>query len=103
MSSPVGYVAANEALLYQKCLVTLFINNNRAIDMMKTYWGYKRAKYINVYYHFIKEKVEKDDFILVYILNEDNISNLLTKLLSRDATRKFAIDLGLYNFDKEKK
>ena len=56
-----------------------------------------------MYYHFIKEKVEKDDFILVYILNEDNISNLLTKLLSRDATRKFAIDLGLYNFDKEKK
>jgi len=56
-----------------------------------------------VHYHFIKEKVEKDDFILVYILNEDNISNLLTKLLLRDATRKFAIDLGLYNFDKEKK
>ena len=53
-------------------------------------------------HHFIKEKVEKSNFVLVYISSKDNISNLLTKPLLKDTTRKFTMDLGLYSYKKEK-
>jgi len=73
----------------------LFINNNRAIDITKIYQNHKRAKYIDVCYHFVKEKVEKEEFTPVYISSENNIANLLTKSLPKETTRNFVIDLGL--------
>lgn len=54
-------------------------------------------------HHFVKEKVEKSNFVLVYILSKDNMSNLLTKLLLRDTTRKFTMNLGLYSYEEEEK
>lgn len=51
-------------------------------------------------HHFIKEKVEKSNFVLVYIPSKDN---LLTKPLLKDTTRKFTMDLGLYSYKEEEK
>ena len=70
--------------------------------MTKTYQGYKKTKHINMYHHFVKEKVKKGNFISVYIQSKNNISDLLTKLLLRNITRKFAIDLDIYSSNKEK-
>ena len=47
-----------------------------------------------MHHYFIKEKVEKRDFVLVYISSENNISDLLTKPLLRDAMGNFARNLG---------
>jgi len=35
-------------------------------------------------------------------ISKNNISNLLTKLLPRNITRKFAIDLDIYGSNKKK-
>jgi len=67
--------------------------------MTKTYWEYKRAKYINIWYYFVKTS----KFVLVYILNKDNITDFLTKLLLRDIIRKFAINFKLYIYREVKK
>ena len=84
-----------KASLPQQQPITLFINNNGAIDMTKTYQRHKRAKHIDVCHHFIKEKVKKREFTPVYIPSKDNIADLLTKLLPKETTRDFVMDLGL--------
>jgi len=84
-----------EAALLQQRPIILFIDNNRAINMTKTYWNHKKAKHIDVYYHFVKKKVEKGEFIPVYIPSKDNVTDLLTKPLLKETTRNFVIDLGL--------
>lgn len=76
----------DEVSLPQKCLVTIFIDNNGSINMTKTYQGHKRTKYIDVYYYFIKEKAETGEFKPVYIPSENNVADLLMKALLHDAT-----------------
>jgi len=63
--------------------------------MTKTYQNHKRAKHIDICHHFVKEKVKKRKFILVYIPSEDNVADLLTKPLPKETMRNFVIDLGL--------
>ena len=86
----------DEVSLPQKNPVTIFINNNGSIDMTKTYWGHKRAKLIDIWHHFVKEKAEMGEFKPVYIPSEDNVADLLTKALPCDTTQNFALDLGLW-------
>ena len=56
-----------------------------------------------MYYYFVKERVKKGNFVSVYIPSKNNIFNLLTKLLLRNITRKFTIDLDIYSSNKEEK
>jgi len=87
----------DKASLSQKKPITLFIDNNGVIKMIKTYKEYRRAKHIDIQYHFVKEKVEAGEFKPVYIPSEDNIADLLTKALLRNVTCNFTSDLGLWN------
>ncbi|KAJ3557424.1 hypothetical protein NP233_g11748 [Leucocoprinus birnbaumii] len=91
----------NQASLPQNRPVSLFIDNNGAIDMTKTYRGHKHTKHIDIRHHFVKEKVEMGEFTPIYIPSEDNIADLLTKPLPRDATRNFTADLGLWDLGNE--
>jgi len=54
-----------------------------------------KAKYIDVQYYFIKEKVEIEKFISIYITSEDNVVNLLIKLLLWNTIRNFTMNLEL--------
>ena len=47
----------------------------------------------------MKEKAENRDFIPVYIPNENNMANLLTKLLLKDTIKNFVIDLDLCSLE----
>jgi len=47
----------------------------------------------------MKEKAENRDFIPVYISSENNMVNLLTKLLLRDTIKNFVIDLDLCSLE----
>jgi len=40
------------------------------------------------------------EFLPVYIPSKDNVANLFTKLLPRDTTRNFTVDLGLYKLEE---
>jgi len=64
--------------------------------MTKIYPSHKRARYIDVWHHFIKEKVKTEEFLPVYISSKVNIADLLTKSLSKNIMRNFTMDLGLY-------
>jgi len=44
-----------------------------------------------------------EEFKPIYILSEDNVADLLTKALPCDATRNFALDLGLWEETVEEK
>ncbi|KAJ3552017.1 hypothetical protein NP233_g12969 [Leucocoprinus birnbaumii] len=92
----------DQAAIPQQRPVTLFIDNNGAIDMTKTYRGHKQTKHIDVRHHFIKEKVEMGEFSPVYIPSEDNVADLLTKPLPHEATQSFTSDLGLWELDGER-
>lgn len=80
----------------------LFIDNNGTIEMTKIYQGYKRAKHINIWHHFVKEKIEMEKFKLVYIPSKDNVADLLTKVLLRDAIYNITLDLRLWDTIKNR-
>ena len=46
-----------------------------------------------------REKAENRDFIPVYILSENNMANLLTKLLLKDTIKDFVMDLDLCSLE----
>ena len=77
----------------KKQSIILFIDNNRVIDITKTYYGYKKTNQINKWCNFIEEKVKTGKFL--YISSKNNIVDLLTKSLLKDITRKFTRNLGL--------
>lgn len=48
-------------------LVTLFVHNQSALDLMKTLVVHGRSKHIEMRYHFIRECVENGDIIVIHI------------------------------------
>jgi len=86
----------DEVFLSQKQLVTLFIDNNKAIDMTKIYWEYKRVKHIYIQHHFFKEKVKMRESLSVYTSSKDDVADLFIKPLLKDITRNFTADFKLY-------
>ena len=51
----------------------------------------------------MKCKAKNRDFIPVYIPSENNMANLLTKLLLRDSMKNFGIDLDLCSLEDMRK
>ena len=45
---------------------------------------------------FCQREGKTEEFLPVYISNKDDVANLFMKLLLRDITRKFIVDLELY-------
>lgn len=55
-----------------------------------------RTKYIDIRYHFIKQKVDQRDGELCYVSTEDNTADMMTKPLGTTrATRKLRKMIGL--------
>jgi hypothetical protein len=56
---------------------------------------HSRTKHIDIRYHFIREVVEEEKLELMYFPGEDNIADILTKLLTPKSFENFAKQLGL--------
>jgi hypothetical protein len=59
--------------------VTLFIDNNYAIALMKNPVFHGRSKHINIKYHFIRECVERGQILVKRVCTNDQKADALTK------------------------
>lgn len=92
------YVAASEAmkeLIWLKRLLSeiapdvkrvpsFYMDNQSAIKLVKNPELHKRTKHIDVRYHFIREKYERNEFVLEYVSSNDQLADVFTKPLARN-------------------
>jgi hypothetical protein len=70
-------------------LVVIYYDNISSILLANNPVYHARTKHIEVYYHFIKEKVLTREINLIHVSIENQIANIFTKALSADKLRRF--------------
>ena len=63
----------------------------------KNLYLYKRSKYIDISYYYIRDLKERKKIKIIYVLTTEIIANGFTKLLKRIVFEKFKSILGLVN------
>lgn len=59
--------------------MSLFMDNQSAINISKNLVQHSITKYIDIQHHFIRELVEKKNVVLSYIKTEHWLTDILTK------------------------
>ncbi|KAK9879752.1 hypothetical protein WA026_006815 [Henosepilachna vigintioctopunctata] len=71
-----------ECMILRNINVTLNIDNQSAISIIKNVQFNRRSKHIDVRFHFIHEKVNEGLITVKYLCTEDNIADIFTKALN---------------------
>lgn len=61
--------------------VVIYIDNRSAIDMARNPVFHGSSKHIGIWYHFIRECVERGEVVVKYICSEEQKADILTKAL----------------------
>jgi hypothetical protein len=64
---------------------TMFCDNNSTIVLSKNHMFQKKTKHIDTRYHFIKELVNNKEICLEFCRSKEQVTNIFTKDLARDA------------------
>ena len=75
--------------------LTIYCDNKGAIDLAKNPGYRPRTNHISVQHHFIRDRVEAGDIVVMKVASEDMIADCLTKKLSKDAHFRCFHGLGL--------
>jgi hypothetical protein len=75
--------------------INIFADNNGSISNTQNDKNHRRTKHIRVKYHFTKECVTAGDVEFTYIPSEENLADILTKALPREAVIKCCKGIGL--------
>jgi hypothetical protein len=74
---------------------TVFCDNNSAIMLSKNHVFHKKTKNIDTRYHFIKELVDTKENFLEFWRTKEQVVDIFTKSLARDAFHKLPSCLGV--------
>lgn len=92
----ISFENGDEFIFDKKILkIILFMDNNSAIRLIKNPEYHKRTKHIDVRYHFIREKYERDYFVTEYIQTKEMIADVFTKALSAQQFNVLIKKLGV--------
>lgn len=83
--------------------VPLFCDNLSSIQLAENPTFHARTKHIEVYYHFIREKVLKGEIDLRYINTTDQVAYSLTKSLASRKLFEFCEVMGMVKLGVEGK
>ena len=72
----------------QESATVIYEDTKGCIDLSQNPVHHKRSKHIDVRYHYIREKVESNDIILIYVNTQEQLADLLTKPLPKQQTQK---------------
>ncbi|GKE62826.1 hypothetical protein Tco_1513193 [Tanacetum coccineum] len=64
--------------------IPILCDNKGAIDFSKNPVQHSRTKHIEIRHHFIRVNIQKGNISIEKVSSEDNIADILTKLLKRD-------------------
>ncbi|KAJ7537483.1 hypothetical protein O6H91_11G007300 [Diphasiastrum complanatum] len=67
----------------QPSATLLFTDSQSAIAIARNPVFHARTKYIEIHYHFVREKLHNGNITLEYCPTEDNIADVFTKALPR--------------------
>lgn len=102
------YVAASEAAKDAMWLSRLFneiaplsnvplllVDNASAVKLSKNPSFYKRSKHIDVFAHFVRERVQNGELRIEHVSSEDQIADILTKPIPRVLFHRLREKLGM--------
>jgi transposase InsO family protein len=78
-----------------KAPMRLLIDNTAALAIAKNPIASNRSKHIDVQYHFVRERVESGEILVAHVPSEDNVADLLTKVLSAPLFKKGREAMGM--------
>jgi hypothetical protein len=76
---------------------TLYCDNTGAVALAKDAKGHARVKHIDIREHYIRECVETGDIEVLRVESTNNLADIFTKILPRDAHLAAVRALGLTN------
>jgi len=89
--SDLGQLVDVHVVIYCDNISTILLANNPVY--------HARTKYIEVHYHFIREKVLAKEIDLIRVNTEDQVADIFTKALGTYKLKKFQKMLGVLKVD----
>ncbi|MCO5555922.1 hypothetical protein L7F22_009466 [Adiantum nelumboides] len=77
---------------------TIYTDSESALAGARNPVFHARTKHIEVYYHYVRERLLAGEIILDYVPTQDNLADLFIKALSREKLEAFRKALGLLPF-----
>ncbi|MCO5564867.1 hypothetical protein L7F22_018535 [Adiantum nelumboides] len=77
---------------------TIYTDSQSALVVARNLVFHARTKHMEVYYHYVRERLSAGDISLAYVPTQDNLADLFTKALSREKLEAFRKALGLLPF-----
>nr|GEW35724.1 hypothetical protein [Tanacetum cinerariifolium] len=81
--------------------IPMYCDNKSAIALCCNNVQHSRSKYIDIIYHFIKEKVENGVIELYFVNTEYQLADIFTKALGRERIEFLINKLGMRSFTPE--
>nr|GEU72831.1 retrovirus-related Pol polyprotein from transposon TNT 1-94 [Tanacetum cinerariifolium] len=75
--------------------IPIMCDNKEAIDLSKNPVQHSRTKHIEIRHHFLRDNVQKGNISIEKVSSEDNITDILTKPLKREAFNYLRLGLGM--------
>ena len=69
--------------------VPVHVDNQGAIALAKNPVHHERSKHIDILYHFSRECVAQEKIVIYYIPSADNVSDVMTKAVSKLKLSKY--------------
>ncbi|KAD5507533.1 hypothetical protein E3N88_15236 [Mikania micrantha] len=82
--------------------VRLLCDNISAIKLARNPVFHARTKHIEIHYHFIREKVLKDEINLEVVASEEQVADALTKALAGPKLLQHSTSMGMVNYEIER-
>ncbi|GJY92310.1 retrovirus-related pol polyprotein from transposon TNT 1-94 [Tanacetum coccineum] len=75
--------------------IPIICDNKGVIDLSKNPIQHSRTKHIEIRHHFLRNNVQKGNISIEKVSSEDNIADILTKLLKREPFNYLRLGLGM--------
>ncbi|MHC6131856.1 Ty1/Copia family ribonuclease HI, partial [Serratia marcescens] len=81
--------------VFQDGPISIKCDNSSAINISKNPVQHSRTKHISIRYHFLKEKVSEKEIILDFVPTKEQLADIFTKPLPREAYEYLRTALGV--------
>jgi hypothetical protein len=94
-------IILKDLLQEQQEPTTVLCDNNSAILLSKNHVFHKKTNHIDTRYHFIRELVNNKEICLEFCKSKEQIADIFTKVLARDAFQHLRNNLGVHTITDE--
>ena len=81
-------------------LVILYCDNTSSINISKNLVMHAKTKYISIKYHYVRELIEDKQMKMEYINSKEQVADIFTKPLPKDAFEYLRGKLGVIPLSK---